>query len=302
MNFEVIKSKAIRTLNKAVLKTKKYSPEILVGAGIVGMVSAGVMACVSTLKLNSVIEDHKSRLDVVDMETKAEEEITKEKAKVYAKTGLNLVALYGPSVALAGASIAAIVGSHNILSNRNAALAAAYATIDATLKDYRSRVVERFGSEIDKELRYNIKKQEVDELVTDENGNEKVEKKMISIAEGPTYASDYARYYDEYCNGWTKDPEHNLMFLKRLQADFTDRLKAKGVVYLNEVYHALGIPETKAGHVVGWLYDEDEPIGDNYIDFGIYDLYREGCRDFVNGRERSILLDFNVDGNVWELM
>lgn len=55
----------------------------------------------------------------------------------------------------------------------------------------------------------------------------------------------------------------------------------------------LGIARTNAGQVVGWIYCEKNPVGDNYVDFGIYNLQNEG---FVNGNERSILLDFNVDG------
>lgn len=35
---------------------------------------------------------------------------------------------------------------------------------------------------------------------------------------------------------------------------------------------------------------------DNFIDFGVFDGDRPRARDFVNGYERSILLDFNVDG------
>ena len=64
----------------------------------------------------------------------------------------------------------------------------------------------------------------------------------------------------------------------------------------------LGIPKTKAGQVVGWVYDPEHPVGDNYVDFGLFDLDRERVRRFVNGDERNILLDFNVDGNIWELM
>ena len=64
----------------------------------------------------------------------------------------------------------------------------------------------------------------------------------------------------------------------------------------------LGIPRTRAGQIVGWIYDKKNPIGDNYVDFGIYDTNKEANRNFVNGYERTILLDFNVEGNILELM
>ena len=54
--------------------------------------------------------------------------------------------------------------------------------------------------------------------------------------------------------------------------------------------------------IVGWVYDENNEVGDNYVDFGIYDINKPKARDFVNGYEKVIVLDFNVDGNIWDLM
>jgi hypothetical protein len=198
-------------------------------------------------------------------------------------------------------SIVGIVSSHNILRKRNVALAAAYATVDRGFKEYRGRVVERFGKELDRELKYNIKAKEVEETVVDEKGKEKKVKKTIEVAD-INECSDYARFFDEYCAGWDKNPEYNLMFLRMQQAHANDVLKERGHLFLNEVYDMLGINRTQAGNIVGWVYDKNDPLRDNYVDFGIYDLHNDKARDFVNGRERSILLDFNVDGNIWELL
>ena len=92
------------------------------------------------------------------------------------------------------------------------------------------------------------------------------------------------------------------MYLRRQQDYANELLKAKGHLYLNEVYDILGLPRSKAGQIVGWVYDEKNPIGDNYVDFGIYEQNRAKNRDFVNGYEKTILLDFNVDGNILDLM
>ena len=181
------------------------------------------------------------------------------------------------------------------------ALTAAYATIDRSFKEYRGRVVERFGKELDRELRYNIKAQEIEEKTVDKDGNETIEKKTISVVD-PNMYSDYARIFDNGSMGWTKDPEYNLMFLKLQQNQANDRLRAQGYLFLNDVYDMLGIPRTKAGQIVGWVYDEENPVGDNFVDFGIYDIYNEKACDFVNGRERSIVLDFNVDGNILDMI
>lgn len=111
--------------------------------------------------------------------------------------------------------------------------------------------------------------------------------------------SQYARFFDDGCTGWSRDPEYNLMFLRCQEQHANERLKTKGHLFLNEVYDSLGIPRTKAGQMVGWIYDSNN--GDNYVDFGIFNG-SENSRAFVNGRERSILLDFNVDGDIWNLI
>lgn len=291
-------------------KIKKASPEIMVVAGVVGVVTSTVMACKATTKVNDILEETRKQVDdvhnVLDSDVISEDEYTNDDAKkdlaiIYTQTGVKLVKLYAPSVLVGALSITGILASHKILKKRNVALTAAYATIDRSFKEYRGRVVERFGKELDRELRYNIKAQEIEEKTVDKDGNETIEKKTISVVD-PNMYSDYARIFDNGSMGWTKDPEYNLMFLKLQQNQANDRLRAQGYLFLNDVYDMLGIPRTKAGQIVGWIYDEDNPVGDNFVDFGIYDIYNEKACDFVNGRERSIVLDFNVDGNILDMI
>ena len=309
-----------RTLNKAAFKFKKHSPEILVVAGVVGVVGSTVMACKATTKINDILDDTKDQLDKIHeagerlengetLMLKDGEEYTVEQNKkdltiVYAQTALKFAKLYAPSVIIGGLSITAILTGHNITRKRNIALAAAYTAVDKSFKEYRGRVVERFGEALDKELKYGIKSKEVDEVVTNEDGTETVVKKTVDVvdATNPMNVSEYARFFDDGCAGWTKDPEYNLMFLRDQQRYANDLLKSKGHLFLNEVYDLLGIPRTKAGQIVGWIYDEKHPNGDNFVDFGIYDTNKTANRDFVNGYERTILLDFNVDGNIWDQM
>lgn len=303
-------SKLTRTLNRVGLKLKKHSPEILVVTGVAGTVASAVMACKATTKIDEVLAETKDNIDKTKdyvekkgfSEKYTEEDYKKDLTIFYAKGGLELVKLYAPSVALGALSITAILSGHNVLRKRNVALAAAYATVEKGFKEYRGRVVERFGEELDRELKYNIKAKEVEETTVDEKtGEEKVTKKTVNVADPNNY-STYARFFDDGCTGWTKDPEYNLMFLKNQQRYANDLLKSRGHLFLNEVYDMLGIPRTKAGQVVGWIYDEEYPNGDNFVDFGIYDLYNEKARDFVNGYEKTILLDFNVDGDIMNLI
>ena len=304
INKNALVEKASRTFCKAGLKLKKHSPEILVVGGVVGLVTSGVMACKATTKLSAILDDSKEQIELFDKvaanpemvnEEYTVEDAEKDKKIVKVQTAVKVAKLYAPAVAIGVVSIGAIFASNNIMRKRNVALGAAYATVDRAFKDYRNRVVDRFGEELDKELRYNLKTKEVKETVEDENGKKKTVKKNIKYMDSPM-PSEFAVIYDDGCAGWTKDPEDNKFFLIQQQRYANERLKRRGYLSLNEVYELLGFPSTKAGQVVGWLYDCKDPNykGDNFVDFGLYNVDCEPNRDFVNGYERNIILDFNV--------
>lgn len=312
MSKAEIMNRVTRSAHKVAFKFKKHSPEILVVGGVIGVVSAGAMACKATLKVNEVTDEAKENLEKIHVATEkgvtesgavyTAEDGKKDTTIVYAQTGVKLAKLYAPAAIVGGISIVAILAGHNITRKRNVALAAAYTAVDKGFKEYRGRVIERFGEELDRELKYNIKAKEVEEIVVNEDGTESVVKSTVNVIDTDGGYSPYAKCFDCGCIGWTKDPEYNLMFLKNQERYATDALKSKGFLTLNEVYDMLGIPRTKMGMVVGWIYDEKHPVGDNYVDFGIFDIHKPANRDFVNGYERSIWLDFNVDGNIHELM
>ena len=306
--------------NKAVFKFKKHSPEILVVAGVIGVVASGIMACAATLKVNETVDEAKNEIDrihkaVEDGVNEAGDEYTAEDSKkdltgVYFQTGLKFVKMYAPSVILGTLSVTSILTSNNILRKRNVALAAAYATVDKSFKDYQNRVIDRFGEEIHNQLKYNIQPKEIQETVVGEDGDEQTVTTIRNCID-PTDISGYARFFEEYTRDsfgnviknpyWESNNDYNLMFLKARQRYLNDLLKAKGRVFLNEAYEALGLPQSKAGQIVGWVYDPDNAKGDNYIDFGIF-ASSQAYSDFVYGNDPAILLDFNVDGNIWELM
>lgn len=299
-----------RSLNKAGLIIKKHSPEILAVGGTIGVVATVVTACKATTKLNGILEKSKEEIDQIHYAAAHPEELAeeytiedskKDLTIVYTQTALKLVKLYGPAVVLGVGSLAALLGSNQILRKRNVALAAAYTVVDKSFKEYRGRVVERFGKELDRELRYNIKAKEVTETIVHEDGTETTETKTVQVPDIAPGHSDYCKIFDETCPNWTRDREYNYMFLNKTQAQFNDLLQRRGYVFLNEVYKALGFQPTPAGQVVGWVYDEKDPVGDNFIDFGIHDKNDPEKRAFVNGLEQSIWLDFNPDGVIHEL-
>ena len=307
MKKEELMKNVSATFGKSMLKLKKHSPEIMIVAGVIGTVTSTILACRATTKLSGILDQSKNDIDVIhkyaDDEAMADQyskdDAKKDLAIVYVKTGANIAKLYAPSVALGVLSITSIVASHNILKKRNVALAAAYATVDKTFKEYRDRVVERFGSEVDKELRCNIKAKKIEETITDpESGKEKKVKSTVGIA-SPSI-DEYSRFFDESCLYYESNRDYNLAYLRAQQALLNDRLKADGFLFLSDVYDSLGIKRTKMSQTVGWIYKpSDNDQGDNFVDFGILETYRE-TED--GGYEPAILLEFNVDGPILDLI
>lgn len=254
MKANEIMTSAKRTFSKVGFGLQKKSPEILVGVGIVGAVASAVLACKATTKAGAIVEESKNSLADIRKakengvtkagESYSEEDHKKDLALAYVQTGVKFAKLYAPAVMLGAASIASILASHNIMKKRNVALAAAYAAVDKSFKDYRDRVIERFGEQVEKELRYNIKAQEIEETVTDDKGKEKKVKQNVNVADENWDGSDYGPYakvFDDAHSDWKQDPEMNLFYLRARQAQANDMLKSQGHLFLNEVYDIMHI-------------------------------------------------------------
>ena len=308
MKANEIMTSAKRTFSKVGFEFQKKSPEILVAAGIIGAVASAVLACKATTKAGAIVEESKNSLtDIREAKengvTKAgepysEEDHKKDLAIAYVQTGVKFAKLYAPAVMLGAASVASILASHN-MKKRNVALAAAYAAVDKSFKDYRDRVLERFGEQVEKELRYNIKAQEIEETVTDDKGKEKKVKQTVNVADenwGGSNYGPYAKVFDDTHPDWNQDPEMNLFYMRARQAQANDMLKSQGHLFLNEVYDMLGFKRTKAGAVVGWIYDDKKPYGDNFVDFGMTEIRRHDADS--DEYKRAFILDFNVVGDI----
>ena len=301
---EIMKSVS-GVINKTTMTLKKHSPEILVVAGVVGAVASAVIACKASTKVGKITEEAKDNIDAIHEAEKngvtptgeiyTKEDAQKELAVTYIQTGIKYAKLYAPAVILGSLSVTSILASNNILRKRNIALGAAYAAIDKSYKEYRGRVIERFGEEVDKELKYNIKAKKFEEVETDpETGKQKKVKKTVMVAD-PNLQSDYAVYFDNKSRNYETNMDYNRMFLKAQQQYANDKLQARGHVYLNEVLDDLDLPRTPAGQIVGWT--KDGP--DGYINFRIIEVERET----EDGRhEPALLLDFNVEGDIWSQM
>jgi Family of unknown function (DUF6353) len=288
--MKLIPTTITQTVGRQLLQTQKHSPRILFAVGLAGVVTSTVLACRSTLKLGETLDNFKQDID--DTKVLAHSQVLtpemhrpdgKDLAYVYVKGTYSLVKLYAPAILIGTASIAALTTSHTTLMRRNASLTAAYSALQVSFDAYRERVKAELGTERELMLRHNAhvetveiegKKQEV--MVADPNG-----------------WSPYARFFDEGSTEWVKNAEMNRIFLQCQQNYFNHILHARGHVFLNEVYDHLGLMRSKEGSVVGWVMGN----GDNFIDFGLFDA---ASSRFINGYERSILLDFNVDGVIYD--
>ena len=303
-----VSTSAARFAGKAEFTIKKNSPEILLGAGIVGFVGTVVLACRATCRADEVLEFHRKKIkdiedakEIADADPEGEmsydiEIYRQDKAIRYLKTTGSLAKLYAPTVAVGTLSLACILTSRNIMQKRYLGVVAAYNGLSAAFEEYRKRVRDEYGEGLDKHFRYGTTYEELP--VYDENGKKTKEKEQVEKTETemvmPT--DDSCRFFDSSNPNWDKNPTFSMMWLRGQQNILNDILHTRGHVFLNEVYDALGFPHTPQGAVLGWIDGE----GDNCIDFGLYDQNKENVRRFVNGVDNVIMLEFNHDGVIWD--
>lgn len=303
-----VSTSAARFAGKAEFTIKKNSPEILLGAGIVGFVGTVVLACRATCRADEVLEFHRKKIkdiedakEIADADPEGEmsydiEIYRQDKAIRYLKTTGNLAKLYAPTVAVGALSLACILTSRNIMQKRYLGVVAAYNGLSAAFEEYRKRVRDEYGEGLDKHFRYGTT---YDELpVYDENGKKTKEKEQVENTDTGMVIpnDDSCRFFDSSNPNWDKNPTFSMMWLRGQQDILNDILHTRGHVFLNEVYDALGFSHTPQGAVLGWIDGE----GDNCIDFGLYDPNKENVRRFVNGVDNVIMLEFNHDGVIWD--
>lgn len=286
----LVTSKAARQ----VLKVQKHSPILLFSAGVIGVVGTVILASRATLKLEEVLEEGQRNLAKVQIlihQDYSEEDRKKDLGLCYLKMTVNVAKLYAPAVLVGAASIAALTGAHVVLSRRNMGLTAAYAAVDQAYKEYRRRVIGEYGEDKDREFRYGVTSRDI----VEDTPEGPVVTQLKSF--DPNVFSPYARFFDELNPNWSRTPEYNLLFLRCQQNYANDLLHSRGHLFLNEVYDMLGAERSRAGAVVGWVISKN---GDNFVDFGIFNGKNPKAIDFVNGQEGAILLDFNVDGVIFD--
>lgn len=297
-----IKNTITRSLNMGVLKVRKHSPEILLATSLTSGALAIGLTVKQTLTIQPVLEDWNKWLeDYAKGREMAEEgkdddslppfpEETAHQIMIgmAAQTGLKLLKHYALPLAFAGLSAAATLGMYKVWSARYTAVVAAATGLQETLNKYREKLREQLGNEADKELLAKA---------TDDDRETKEDPQTKKPVRQPQRMSKYARIFDESSTYYKRNAGDNLSFLVQQQSLANRMLAINGCVFLNEVYDMLGFPRTQAGSIVGWIFDPSKP---EQIDFGFWDLGDERKREFINGWEKSVLLDFNVDGIIFD--
>ena len=301
-----MKSNLAKSVRNGVLLARKHSPDILLGVGVTGVIASTVLACRATLKAQKVKAHTQNELETIESllekEKLSPEDAVRSQTYTAVAGAVDIVRLYVPPVAIGALSVAALVQSRNILTKRTVGLAAAYKLTEEAYTRYRERVIDELGEDVDLYIRNDNEQldRELTVKTIDDKGKE--EDFEMNVEEAHIFeigASQYAKYFDASSPQWQNSNEQNIFFLKAQQTHMNVLLRTRGHVFLNEVYDCLGLPRTKAGTIVGWV----DGHGDSVIDFGIFGDANEYNRDFVNGYDRdAILLDFNVDGVIWEMI
>lgn len=292
-----LKNTITTTLGRQLLQVQKHSPVMMLGAGLVGIGASLVLTARATLKLDDILEKGKAELDAIE-EPKDDSEQSaykRKRSKVQLATAIEVAKIYALPAVVAVGTIGFITGSHKILSTRNAGVTAAYAALDKGFREYRSRIVDELGPEKETQLYHDLV--EVESYEETEEGPVPI---TILKANKGRNLSPYAQFFDECNRNWRPEAFMNQFFIQSKEKFANDLLVARGHLFLHEVYDMLGYDRTPESSVVGWIYNPEENTdNDNHVSFGIFRDAVIG-QAWVNGDERSILLDFNVDGVIWD--
>ena len=287
-----------RAFGRTTLQLRKHSPHILFVTGIVGGVTTVVLACRATLKLEKTTDEIRTDLHNVKMMRSdailkddgeySDRDYYRDLGYVYGKTIYKFGSLYGPTIVVGIFSVGCLSGSHAVMARRNSALAFTLAGVTQAFDEYRDRVRDEMGEERERDIYRGIRRESIEV-----DGKEKVVARMVN----DDLPSPYAVVFDEFSSPscfQKKSAEYNRIFLQVQQSVANDKLRAQGHLFLNEVYDMLGVDRTPAGAVCGWIYGSEE--GDGHVDFGLWEAFNHRAMM----EERKFVLDFNVDGQIYE--
>ena len=292
-----------RRIRKTGLIVRKNLPNITTALSVVGVLGTAFFSARAAYKSVKPIEEHKEKMGQLRANKEkfdTSKEYNKEVAVVYKKTAKELIKVYWPAAVSSGLTIAGILTTNNVHRKRYLTMAGMYTSVAAAYNEYRKRVSEKYGEEAERDLYYNIQREEIITVETDKKGNEKTKVEVVTKP-GTTESTDYSLlllqagdkvwYYGR--------PDMTSWRLIEIQKNLTQLLRTRGYLFLNEVYDALEKPQIPEGQIIGWIYDENKDETDNCVDFGLkegtenYDLFMSGKNDYV-------YITLNHDGTIYD--
>lgn len=271
---------------------KKYAPEICIGVGVTGVVTATVMACCKTKKTEAIMEDTRAKLEAL----RAKKEDTdinvyrKELTTNYAQMTGKLIRNYALPAAIMGLSVGLIFKSYGIMRGRNIAMAASYAALDEQFNKYRKRVSAKVGEETEKDIYYGIEKEKMQVIELNEDGTSSKKKEEVPVVTDDLFGP-FTRIFDSGNRGWDKNPIFTKQHLECAQRWMNDQLATRGVVSLNEVLTYLDYEPVREGVIWGWRYNKDNPCTIKFCPDT--DVIRQANKRFNEGIESVVVLDFS---------
>ena len=219
MNKEGLK----RTIKSAERVLTKYSPGILTGIGITGMIGATFMAVKATPKALYLIETKKEEVEVEELTSV---ETIKTCWKCYIPAALTTVV-----------SAACLIGASTVSAKRNAALATAYSISEAALREYQEKVVEVIGEKKEKAVR--------DAVAKDQIERDPVTKSEVVIIDSNSNTLCYEPLSGRYFKS-TIDK------IKKAEIKLDRQMIQEMYVSLNDFYWEIGLDGTDLGDKMGW--------------------------------------------------
>jgi len=284
-----------RLIGRGALIVQKHLPTILTAVGITGWVGTTVVSSSNTLKMPDILAEHKNREEEINakQEFMTSKEFRKAKTQEKLRFCKEVAKNYALPVGMGIASTAAIGFGHASLLDRNAKLLATCASLDKAYKALKAKMQGDIPEEVEKEASEEAKE-----------GKEGQERGYLW--EYDPAARPYAVIFDELNPNWYYNPVRRWQFLQDAERLANEKLQSKGHLFLNEVYEILGYSDSQAGAVVGWFINKEDLLkdprraySDTYVSFG---LDTPEAKRFRDGDEVGVLLDFNVQGVIFNML
>ena len=300
--MKYVPKRVTRVSSRGVLKLKKNSPTLLVVGGVAGGIATVIMAVKASKKADVVIQAHKeerAQIGPVPNKAVASKEVRKDAQlkvmELYYNTTLELAKVYGPALVVGSLSFGSILYGHKILHGRHVASMAAYSGLMEQFGAYRGRVRQTLGDKAELDIYNGAHGEYV------EDPDHKGEFKLTPVfSEDVVLDTELRPWFDEMNPNNSSDPEITKMWLTGVQEHMNQKLRLHGHLFLNEVRDALHLPRSAQGQTLGWI--DGNPDGDGFVDFGFMTDDHPSCVAFRNGEVRDVRLNFNVDGQVYQMI